>query len=335
MYWHVLTLPPQRERMPSRRLSCRCNEPTHGAEGDVSARPPGARLPCKPSCTPLVRRLGLSRHRPTSYVLPCKVPPRHTQSPEGPHRFASTPKLYNTAPHYSTPFPLPGTYESPGAIGLQRDSKKENQSRTVFGSSTRDQAAKMGCEEELLKSATYGRGSPGPCTYGAASGLGRQADSKSASSPAFKMGTQGRFSEKNPTRDVPGAGSYASATPAYGKQVQLGVGVTYGYILYRHPRPLQNPNKTLRTRQIKQNLNTKCLGPNQFCTFPHLRNSGAVWQVNAAIPQDGHEHQGFWQEGAGECPPTSPPPPHPTPLLDARLSLRDRRRAFTRSPACV
>ena len=49
-----------------------------------------------------------------------------------------------------------------------------------------------------------------------------QVDSKAATSPAFAMGHSGRFSDKNPTRDVPGAGSYASAFPAYGKQVLSG-----------------------------------------------------------------------------------------------------------------
>ena len=44
-------------------------------------------------------------------------------------------------------------------------------------------------------------------------------DGTKASSPAFKMGTSSRFSSKNPMTDVPGVGSYASAVPAYGKQV--------------------------------------------------------------------------------------------------------------------
>jgi len=115
--------------------------------------------------------------------------------------------------------PGPGKYETKGAIGKQADSKKENQSRTVFGTSTRDQTVKLGCEEELLKTIAYGRASPGPCTYNATSGHGKQVDGTKASSPAFKMGTSSRFSSKNPMTDVPGVGSYASAVPAYGKQV--------------------------------------------------------------------------------------------------------------------
>ena len=67
-----------------------------------------------------------------------------------------------------------GKYETKGAIGQQADSKKENQSRTVFGTSSRDQTVKLGCEEELLKTIAYGRASPGPCTYNATSGHGKQ-----------------------------------------------------------------------------------------------------------------------------------------------------------------
>ena len=67
-----------------------------------------------------------------------------------------------------------GKYETKGAIGNQADSKKENQARTVFGTSTRDQTVKLGCEEELLKTIAYGRASPGPCTYSATSGHGKQ-----------------------------------------------------------------------------------------------------------------------------------------------------------------
>lgn len=46
-----------------------------------------------------------------------------------------------------------------------------------------------------------------------------QVDGTKASSPAFKMGSSSRFADKNPMNDVPGVGSYASAVPAYGKQV--------------------------------------------------------------------------------------------------------------------
>ena len=112
-----------------------------------------------------------------------------------------------------------GKYETKGAIGAQPDSKKETQARTVFGTSTRDGSVKLGCEEELLKTLAFGRGSPGPCTYNAPPGVGKQIASTAVTAPAFKIGTSSRFDDKNPTRDVPGAGSYASATPAYGKQV--------------------------------------------------------------------------------------------------------------------
>ena len=75
--------------------------------------------------------------------------------------------------HYARPL-CTGKYETKGAIGNQPDSKKENQARTVFGTSTRDQSVKLGCEEELLKTIAFGRASPGPCTYTAASGHGKQ-----------------------------------------------------------------------------------------------------------------------------------------------------------------
>lgn len=66
---------------------------------------------------------------------------------------------------------------------------------------------------------TYcGRESPGPNSYQTPGGMGRQVDSKFKTEPGWKQGTQQRFNEKNPAREVPGVGTYASNVPSVGKQ---------------------------------------------------------------------------------------------------------------------
>jgi hypothetical protein len=62
------------------------------------------------------------------------------------------------------------------------------------------------------------RDSPGPCSYSAPSSVGKQPCSRYATNPAYKQGTSQRFPNKNASRDVPGAGTYASDYASVGKQ---------------------------------------------------------------------------------------------------------------------
>ena len=102
-------------------------------------------------------------------------------------------------------------------MGVMKDSRHVTDPRPVFGSATRDQVAKVWLDEELMK-VNFGKQSPGPCQYSKPSGMGKQAESMFPTQPAYKQSSSPRFSDKDPRRDVPGAGSYQSAYASLGKQ---------------------------------------------------------------------------------------------------------------------
>lgn len=118
---------------------------------------------------------------------------------------------------YATPVPGPGTYAHEGSMGVMKDSRRATDPRAVFGTATRDQVAKVWLDDELMK-INYGKETPGPSQYTKPGGMGKQSESQYATHPAYKQGSSQRFTEKNATRDIPGAGSYQSAYPALGKQ---------------------------------------------------------------------------------------------------------------------
>jgi len=104
-------------------------------------------------------------------------------------------------------------------FGKQTDSRKETAPQFGFGSSDRQNAAKVFVTAEHAKS-SYGKESPGP-VYELKSSIGKQDSSKNESSPLFSFGTADRFAKPAgsvPTRaSVPGPGAYQSPS-SIGKQ---------------------------------------------------------------------------------------------------------------------
>ncbi|KAG2500156.1 hypothetical protein HYH03_001738 [Edaphochlamys debaryana] len=89
-----------------------------------------------------------------------------------------------------------------------KESKRSTSPRAVFGTATRDQQSRVWLDEELMKTQSN-RDSPGPNTYKAHGGIGPMVDSKHSTAPAWRQGTEGRFTgHLSPGRDVPGAGTY-------------------------------------------------------------------------------------------------------------------------------
>lgn len=103
-------------------------------------------------------------------------------------------------------------------MGVMKDSRRATDPRTVFGTATRDQVAKVWLDDELMK-VNFGKETPGPCQYTKPGGIGKQLESQYATQPSYKQGSSQRFGEKGATRDIPGAGTYQSAYPAMGKQL--------------------------------------------------------------------------------------------------------------------
>lgn len=87
--------------------------------------------------------------------------------------------------------PGPGAYRQGAATGKQLISTKKSSESVVFGTSTRDQVAKVYMED--ADKAFYGLESPGPGAYATLGAVGRQQLSTKETAPGFKLGTSGRF----------------------------------------------------------------------------------------------------------------------------------------------
>ena len=104
--------------------------------------------------------------------------------------------------------PGPGSYTLNAAVGAQVLSTMVSAATPGMGSSTRDQMGKLYISTEHEK-AQSGNNSPGPCNYALPEGTGRQALSRYTSSPAWGMGTAGRWGKGGGwSAQVPGPGSY-------------------------------------------------------------------------------------------------------------------------------
>lgn len=116
--------------------------------------------------------------------------------------------------------PGPGQYAMPSAVSRQHDSQKHSYASWKFGTSTRNDQAKVYVSQEHAKSVTEYIESPGPAVYGHRGGLGTQPDSRKADSAVFGMGTSARFFyEKSHVTDkaYPGPGTYKLGS-AQGRQ---------------------------------------------------------------------------------------------------------------------
>ena len=88
-----------------------------------------------------------------------------------------------------------------------------------FGSSSREQAAKVFQGQEHAKLSTAGVSSPGPSAYSLRGSVGKQSSSKTKNDPTWKFGSAERFSESSKTHRVPGPGNYPIGG-SFGGQVQ-------------------------------------------------------------------------------------------------------------------
>lgn len=85
----------------------------------------------------------------------------------------------------SAKLPAPDAYSAPNGLGVQYSSPKRSAPLPGFGTSNRDHAAKVYMSPEHEKTKSYGKASPGPCTY--------LPPLHKASAPSFGFGTCDRF----------------------------------------------------------------------------------------------------------------------------------------------
>lgn len=128
--------------------------------------------------------------------------------------------LKQTAPQYSfsktekmkgweSSVPGPGTYKKPSALGEQTDSSKMTQPKYRFGSTTRDQQAKVFLTSTHIKE-QMGTMGAAPGSYVPAEALGMQASSLRRSSPSFSMPRTEKLKDdyEKMRRSLPAVGQY-------------------------------------------------------------------------------------------------------------------------------
>jgi hypothetical protein len=121
--------------------------------------------------------------------------------------FGSAPRLPKEKSS-SSQAPGPGAYPSAAGLGSQKESRRLTVPRAVFGVATRDGESKVWLDDEMMKQ-YHGKDTPGPNSYAAFQGIGKQVDSKYESLPSWKQGTANRFKNKVSAHDeTPGAGHY-------------------------------------------------------------------------------------------------------------------------------
>ncbi|CAD7699537.1 unnamed protein product, partial [Ostreobium quekettii] len=105
--------------------------------------------------------------------------------------------------------PGAGAYKNPSGVGRQVDSTRDTAPRTAFGTSSRDDIAKVFISTDHEK-VNFGNDSPGPSVYNIPPGLGRQSTSNRLSSPSWRVGMEGRFNYDfiQRAKGIPGAGQY-------------------------------------------------------------------------------------------------------------------------------
>lgn len=109
----------------------------------------------------------------------------------------------------STNMPGPGAYEIATAVGVQASSTKRSLPRFGFGTSTRENVAKVYISAEHEKVMPGGRDVPGPGQYPAQNMTGsRIASSRQATGSAWGFGTSKRFSDASKRAGDPGPGQY-------------------------------------------------------------------------------------------------------------------------------
>ena len=126
---------------------------------------------------------------------------------------------------YAVAVPGAGTYNLIPCIGeRQLESKTATMPAFGFGSSSRDDQAKVFISEEMDKVRNYGRGSPGPASFMLNPSVGKQVLSEKAAQPSWVLGTAKRF-PKDATAWVPAPGHYGKdemqgrVAPGIGPQI--------------------------------------------------------------------------------------------------------------------
>lgn len=101
----------------------------------------------------------------------------------------------------------PGSYEQSTSMGPQVSSKKTTTPGFSMGSTDRHKLAEVLSPD--FSPNVRGPQSPGPTSYDAPSGMGRQLTSTKPSSQSFSFGSEGKL-KRNKDNHVPGPGSYAA-----------------------------------------------------------------------------------------------------------------------------
>ena len=200
---------------------------------------------------------------------------------------------------------MPETVEQKGVVksmlGTQVSSAHESSPSFGFGSSTREQAAKVFLSSEHAKLASTSF-SPGPAVYMLRSTIGTQPDGRITSAPQWAFGTSDRFRALNGAA-FPGPGAYAQRTsmgaqidgvqpsqPIYGFGSSTRDGVKKVYLSEQHSSSLftgaNSPGPatyTLNSSVGKQGLSPKLNQPSWlFGSCPRFQNPAL--KISASLP---------------------------------------------------
>ena len=107
--------------------------------------------------------------------------------------------------------PGPGSYSADTTLGTQRSSRLVTQPAFGFGSSNREQSARVFVSEFHSKSSSSGdySKSPGPGVYALSSSIGSQASTRGRTAPTWGFGKASRFKDNIFDNGTPGPGAYA------------------------------------------------------------------------------------------------------------------------------
>ena len=106
--------------------------------------------------------------------------------------------------------PGPGSYEDRGLLGEQRSSRLPSQPAFGFGSSNREQRARVYVSDlHCRASADVSCASPAPTSYRVNEAIGVQASTRGRSAPSWGFGRARRFKPDANETGSPGPGAYS------------------------------------------------------------------------------------------------------------------------------
>ncbi|KAL1529135.1 hypothetical protein AB1Y20_000095 [Prymnesium parvum] len=224
-------------------------------------------------------------------------PVYHPKSIDG--RFSTAPShSFGTSHRYSASqqkvfgasSPGPGQHMLPSSISKQMDSQKQSYSSWTFGTSTRQDQAKVYVSAQLAKGVSEFVDSPGPVAYEHSGAFNSQIDSRKKTNESYGLGTSQRFfyehSHSGERAASPGPGTY-NLRSAYGRQVTS-------------DKP-SYPSSSFPKADRDKTAVTVYLGPKQQAAFWGRNSPGpAVYTLTQAVgPQNSSRRPNMPKFGFG------------------------------------